>query len=205
MKTRTLLIIILIAYYTISSAQNYKSIFSQDTTRWNVYKCKPGAGITMTFYSHSDTVINLKSYHKIYGEFIFSPEQPIGQGNVCGFVHEDTINGKYWFLKFDDNEYTEGLFMDLSLNKGDTFILISDFRFMWEDSIIVDSVYMDGSKRVIELNTTHSDCFDDIKLRFIEGVGASNGFYMAEVNEQPYPYSLICKYNDDTLLFYRIK
>jgi len=195
------LLIGLILNSIVSSGQPFRTIFSKDTTLWNVFECEPDAGGTIAYYSFSDTIINSKTYHKIYREFIYNSDQPIGKGDVCGFVNEDTINGKYWFLKFDNYESKECLFMDLGLNEGDTFLLISDFRFMWEKTVIVDSVYMDNDKRVIEFNKFLTNCIEIPKLKFIEGVGAINGFYMGENYEQPYVYSLICKYNNDTLFY----
>jgi hypothetical protein len=176
--------------------QPYQSIFSKDTTRWNVYECAPDAGGTIVYYSFSDTLINEKVYHVMYRENIFSSSQELRFDNeLCGYIHEDTLLGKYWFLKFDDNEQKEALFMDLSLNKGDSMAIISDFRYMWTDSVIVDSVYYENDRKIIAIDKVHYDCYDVNKLKFIEGIGSANGFYMGEWYEQPEPYTLMCKFD----------
>lgn len=177
--------------------QPYQSIFSKDTTRWNVYECAPDAGGTIVYYSFSDTLINEKVYHAMYRENLFSSSQELRFDNeLCGYVHEDTLLGKYWFLKFDENEQKEALFMDLSLNKGDSMAIISDFRYMWTDSVIVDSVCYENDRKIIAIDKVHYDCYDVNKLRFIEGIGSTNGFYMGEWYEQPEPYTLMCKFDN---------
>jgi len=202
MKARIIPLIGLIASFTISSAQNYKSIFSQDTTRWNIFEVLPDDGGTIVYYSFSDTIIDSTTYHNIYREYnyIHHWDQPIGQGDVCGFVHEDTINGKYWFLQPIGNEYREGLFIDLNLNKGDTFVNFYSSQYYTDDEFIVNSVYYEEDKKIIEFNITQNDGENEHKIKFIEGVGLSNGFFMVELYCAR-DYSLICKYNDDTLFY----
>jgi len=183
-------------------SQNYKSIFSHDTTIWNVYHCEADAGGTIRYYSYSDTIISEKKYYKILRESIFSSNQPIGyESSVCGYIHEDTIIGKYWFLKIDNEESNEALFMDLNLNKGDSMGIISDFRYMWIDSVVVDTVYYEDEHKVILLDKFHYDCYNEYKIEFIEGIGASNGFYMGERYEQPDPYALLCKFNNGIQIY----
>jgi hypothetical protein len=178
--------------------QPYQSIFSTDTTRWNVYECAPDAGGTIVYYSFSDTLINEKVYHIMYRENIYSASQVLRYDNeLCGYVHEDTVSGKYWFLKFDNNVQKEALFMDLSLDKGDTMAVISDFRYMRSDSVIVDSVYYINDRKIVAIDKSHYDCYNENKVKFIEEIGSTNGFYMGEWYEQPEPYTLICKFDNE--------
>lgn len=202
MKVRVILVIGLLTSYTISYAQNYKSIFSQDTTRWNVFEFLPDNGGTIVYYSFSDTIIDSSTYYKIYREYdyIYDWDQPIGQVNICGFVREDTINGKYWFLEPTGGEHREGLFMDLKLDKRDTFINYYSTRYLTDNEFIVDSVYYEGDKKIIEFNITHSGDENNYNIKFIEGVGLSNGFFMIE-NNWAEDFALICKYNNDTLFY----
>jgi hypothetical protein len=197
MKT-TLLLLAFSVQSLILFGQPYQSIFSTDTTRWNVYECVPDAGGTIVYYSFSDTLINQKLYHKLFRENIYSADQELGLAPyLCGFVHEDTVVGKYWFLKIDNDEQKEVLFMDLSLSKGDSLAIISDFRFMWTDSVVVDSVYYLNDKKIIAIDKSHYDCYDENKVKFIEGIGSTNGFYMGEWYEQPEPYTLLCKFENN--------
>lgn len=181
----------------IMFGQPYQSIFSTDTTRWNIYECSPDAGGTIAYYSFSDTIINQKVYHKMYRENIYSADQQLGNYlDLCGFVHEDTVLGKYWFLKFDNEDYKEALFMDLNLSKGDSIAIIRDFRDMWTDSVVVDSVYYLEGKKIISIDQSHFDCNNEFKVKFIESIGSTNGFYMGEWLEQPEPYTLMCKFDN---------
>lgn len=194
-----LFVVSLLIQTLIVSGQPYHSIFSSDTTKWNVFECLPDAGGTIVYYSYSDTLINDKVYHIMFRENLYFAEQELKYDKqLCGYVHEDTISGKYWFLKqVDFNNYEEALFMDLSLQKGDTFAVISDFRYMFPDSVIVDSVYYIDNKKIITINKLNYDCYNEAKVQFIEGVGPTYGFYMGEFNEQPEPYTLLCKFDDD--------
>lgn len=197
MKTSLLLIGVLLRSLTVFG-QSYKSIFSSDTTRWNVYECARDAGGTFAYYSFSDTLINEKVYHIMFHEYIYSGNQKLKfDNNLSGYVHEDTTTGKYWFLKFVDNEPKEALFMNMSLDKGDTMTVISDFRYMRSDSVIVDSVYYVGDKKIVIIDMEQDDCHIRDKIKFIEGVGPSNGFYMGQPYEYPESYTLMCKFDND--------
>jgi hypothetical protein len=202
MKIRIFLFLGLMVYYSVNFAQNYKSMFSLDTTRWNVFEFLPDDGGTIVYYSFSDTILDSLTYHKIYREYdyIYDWDQPIGQGYICGFIREDTINGKYWFLQPIGNEYIEGLFMDLNLNQGDTFINYYNAHYLTDDEFIVDSVYYEGEKKIIEFSITHSGDENNYNIKFIEGVGLSNGFFMIE-NNWAEDFALLCKYNNDTLFY----
>lgn len=194
------LVIGLILHSIISSSQPYRTIFLSDTTSWNVYECAPDAGGTIQYFSHDDTIINTHNYYKLFRKNINNFSGYSGT-YICGYVREDTITGKYWFLKIEDDEYHEALFMDFSLNQGDSFGFISDFRFMWVDSSIVDTIFYDDGRKIIELDYIYYACLNEYKIIFIEGIGASNGFYMGEYNEQPHSYSLLCKFENGTKIY----
>lgn len=197
MKT-TFILIGLLLLARIGVGQPYQSIFSADTTRWNVFECAPDAGGTIVYYSFSDTLIQENVYHIMYREAIFSESQELRfENELCGYVREDTLTGKYWFLKFEQGAPQEALFMDLSLNTGDTMAIVEDFRYMWTDSVIVDSVYYVNGRKNVAIAKMHSDCYGGGKIAFIEGVGATNGFYMGEESEQADPYTLMCKFENE--------
>src|SRR4030042_5823765 len=120
---------------------------------------------------------------------------------ICGYISEDTTSGKYWFLKIDDDKQYEFLFMDLNLNQGDTIGVVSDFRYILVDSVIVDNVYYEDERKILELSMFHYDCSNELKIKYIEGIGPSNGFYMAERYEQPDAYSLLCKYENEQSVY----
>ncbi len=202
MKTN-LLILVLIVLSLLASGQTYQSIFSEGITKWNVYECAPDAGGTIAYYSSSDTVINDKLYHKLFRELIFTENQEVGQnGSLCGYVHEDTLSGKYWFMKNINGQQKEALFMDFSLKTGDSLAIVTDFRYMWTDSVHVDTIYTENNRKVIEIDLSiYKICSDMVKVRFIEGIGSTNGFYMAEDYEQTVNYTLLCKDEDGKNVF----
>jgi hypothetical protein len=179
--------------------QPYQSIFSPDTTSWYVFECSNILGGTIVYYSFSDTLMDEQQYHKLYRDRVHSENEEFGShSTLCGFVREDTILGKYWFQKVVEGEKKEVLFMDLGLDKGDSLTIVSDFRYMWTDSVVVDTVYYENDNKVVVIDKLHYNCYGEAKIRFIEGVGATNGFYMGEMNENPDPYTLLCKFNNET-------
>ncbi len=198
MKTKKILLLSLLSMMLIKVyGQPYKSIFSDGMTLWYSYECAADAGGTIAYYTDSDTTINDKQYFKLYRELIYSPNQTIGLDNeLCGFVYEDTLSGKYWFRKLINGVFKEALFMDLSLNVGDSMAIIYDFRFMWVDSVVVESVDYENERKIVTVNSLHYDCYDGYKIKYMEGIGASNAFYMAEYDELPHPYTLICKFEN---------
>ena len=78
--------------------------------------------------------------------------------------------------------------MDLSISKGDTFAGYF--------TAIVDSVYYKNGQKIIAFDYEHGDCGDAYKLKFIEGVGATNGIYIYDY-VFPEGYTLICKFYND--------
>jgi hypothetical protein len=179
---------------SIVHCQPYRSIFSKEITQWNVYECAADAGGTFAYYSSTDTIIDSKVYKILYKEKIYSPTQKLGtNGYKYGYLREDTINGKCWILKGYDNKHIEILLMDLSLTKGDLFHGVNSN--LQIDSALVDTVYYENNRKIVEINKLHGDCRNVYKTQFIEGVGATSGF------EEIGKYSLICKFNGSSHIF----
>lgn len=202
MKTK----VFLIGFFmqsAVAFGQPYQSIFSGDTTKWNVYECAMGGGGTLTYYAFSDTVINEKPYYKMYRQRISYEGQPYDDyTDLYGFVREDTVLGKYWFLPHDEDVQQEVLFMDLSLAQGDTMFVHWTLNNMSVDSIVVDTVYYEENKKLVVLdNDTLNNCYES-NIMFIEGVGATYGFYLDENDFNTYTlepynsYTLLCAYQD---------
>jgi hypothetical protein len=187
-------ILLLLAITPSVHCQKYNSIFSKDTTQWNVFECAPDAGGTFAYYSFSDTIINSKIYNIIYKEMLYSPSQVLGNDSyISGYIREDTINGKWWSLENNNNQYQEVLFMDLNLLKGDYFPFFNQYQ--QPDSALVDTVYYQNGRKVIEINKLHGDCRNIYKTLFIEGIGPTSGF------EEIGRFSLICKLENNNHVF----
>jgi len=192
-----LILTILLFHGVLAMAQPFQSIFASDSTRWNVFEIIPDAGLNISYFSYSDTLIDEKNYHILYrSEFYTEALYPVYDLRVCGYIHEDTVSGKYWFLKKIDSEWKEVLFMDLGLEKGDTMPVVEDFRFMNTDSVLVDSVYYEDGRKIIAIDREHFEFEGDARIKYMEGIGASNGFYMAEYYEQASEFTLICKFDN---------
>ncbi|MFB6344088.1 T9SS type A sorting domain-containing protein [Saccharicrinis sp. FJH62] len=181
-KYKLLFLITAISFNINLYCQNYRSIFGTDSTRWNISHSIPDAIFTDQLIAFGDTTIEEKIYKKL---FIDNYSQ--------GFLREDTISGKIWYLSWNGSEY---LVMDLDKEKGDHFDLISYYDTV---QIQIDSVfYNEGRKNLI--TNYYLDEYDYEKLRFIEGIGPNNGFFLASHSETPPSGSyLLCSYKDSDL------
>ncbi len=202
MKKNSYSLLILVLFNSALMGQTYRSLFSSDTTQWNVYELVPDAGNTIRYFTFSDTIIGNEKYRIIYREDKYLLSQRLGQDvSKCGYIREDTLTGKSWFLKQFENKNIEVLLMDIGLKKGDSFPIITDYRYQWIDSVIVDSVYLENSRRVIELDKLYYNGTGSSKMRFIEGIGPTSGFFMAEHGEQFGRFALLCKYENGKHIF----
>jgi hypothetical protein len=171
--------------------QPYQSILFSDTTRWSVFECEPDAGGTYIYTAYKDTIINTIEYEILIVEYYMAP----GEGGFFGklFLREDTLLGKIWAMKLEGGIPKEVLYMDLSLNKGDKYFYIYD-------SILVDSVYIENSRKIVEFDYYDNYCSNYYKLKFIEGIGAINGFNVIQ-SPHPQAFTLLCKHHNDELIY----
>lgn len=194
MKQLIIYVIILLAIIPSVHCQKYSSIFSKDTTQWNVFECAADAGGTFAYYSFSDTIIDSKIYNIIYKEMLYSQSQVLGNYSyISKYIREDTINGKWWSLENNNNQYQEVLIMDLELQKGNYFKFINQNQ--QPDSAIVDTIYYQNERKVVEFNKLYGDCRNVYKALFIEGIGPTSGF------EGIGRFSLICKFENNNHVF----
>lgn len=171
------------------SAQNYKSFLGDSNTVWNTHWGFCDGECTDTVRVTGDTIINSFAYKKIQGNSI---------NNGIGFLRQDTILGKAWFLNtFNNNEY---LIMDLSLGVADPFVIYDFLNSPF--TIYVDSVYYKSGLKHIRFNHWISICQQVEKLTFIEGSGTNAGVaYQPPVN-WPYPNTyLLCHFKDGTKIY----
>ena len=175
-------------------AQPYQSIFYEDTTRWTAFECVIDGFYYYTSSIYDDTTINNVQYKIIHLGLICAPNF----NEIIGFLREDTLTGKVWYKPKFEEEKDEFLIMDLSLQKGDSFEFTTDTYYQQKADWIVDSVYYEDSRKIVEFTYDLSWCLADQKLRFIEGIGPSNGvsYYIS-----PEEYALVFKYHNDQLVY----
>jgi hypothetical protein len=169
-------------FYDHSKAQPYETVFGVDTTQWNVFYLIPDYDPTYIYKAYGDTSINYLNYKILY--------EGGGLGKTQGYLREDTLTGKLWFLS---KSGTETLIMDLALEKTDTFIF-STFGPNMEFS--VDTVFYRSGRKYISFNGSSPD-----SIFFIEGIGPSNFLYSEWVNF-PFYAQLRCMFKDNILIFH---
>jgi len=180
MKRKKLFILICASWSLMPfflAAQPYGTIFGADATKWEIPFCNLDQEFVREQIAIIDTMINGKTYKKV-GTIGSNSIDYSMNGNITntnGFVREDSINGKAWFM--GAIETTNGLdtlefpIMDLSLNVNDTFIVYGSYG----DSTItaVDSVYALSGNKYVRTNYVLQG--GNQKLTFIEGVGTNYG------------------------------
>ena len=174
------IICLLISTNHKSFAQNYLSLFGNNSTTWDIVLhgyCDAVCSQTITVTG--DTTINANTYKVITG--------------LPGFVREDTVQGKAWF--YDTYYNIEYLVMDLGLNLGDNFI-IYDYSNV-PNNMTVDSVYYFNNKKYVRLNAWTTMCALNEKITFIEGSGTTASFhYQRDLNGNYVSSSMLCHHKD---------
>jgi len=187
MKSRIFLIFALfVCALTTSLGQIYNTIFGQDTTEWAVPFCQLGQGLIVDRIAIEDTMIYGQNYKKVgtieHNSIDYKMMGLLGVTN--GFLREDTISGKVWFLGTINNntvlDTVEYLISDMSLSLGDSFVIHLNYG----DSItVVDSVYYEAGAKYIQLNFRPTEIGPNFKkVTFVEGVGTNYGFAYMHFN-----------------------
>lgn len=171
-----LLFIFSLGFTTITPAQEqgYESIFGDSLTVWKSHYVRHYNYVDSIYCNNKDTVIQGTSYKIINA----TSEIKFGR-EIEGFLREDTLEGKLWYLATTDT--TEKLIFDLSLTEKDSFFIhdttlgkrYRDTPPGWQK---VDSVYNDSNgNKIIEFNLRQDYC-RALSLKFIEGHGPTFGF-----------------------------
>lgn len=147
------------------AAQPFQSVFGDSSTVW---RCQVGNICDVlcsdSIYVEKDTLINGISYKKATA-CTFSPYC------VIGYLREDTVVGKVWFL--DRNLTTETVVLDFSKNIGDT-LQAENVGF----TLTVTNVYYDnGRKHIVYDGDGQTTCSDLGFFTVIEGIGSNAGLF----------------------------
>jgi hypothetical protein len=188
---RSKLILILLVLSQISFGQ-YKSIFGESTTKWNLILFGACDAITTTPISViGDSLINGNNYKKVDRWSLFDYSN--------GFLREDTIKGKVWFYNPTINK--ELLVMDLTLSKNDSFKIYTSS--LDSSYIYVDTVFFkDDIKHILFRDSYIHICAPEETFEFIEGTGTNAGlFYTNEWNVNLFDSYLLCHEKDGKKIY----
>lgn len=146
------------------------------------------------YFFHGDSLINKTIYKVLYDNPLNNGVQ---NGNKLGFLREDEIQKKVYFLSIRDaSTNSEILLYDFSIKK-DSIFKISDFS---SKVISLDSLDYFGKKRlVIRFSyTIYNFASDkDDTLKWIEGIGSN----MDLLYYYNYPNYLLCFNSSDGLQY----
>ncbi len=166
MKSRTpvrlilysLVLVILYPIQLFSQPEYQKTIIPG--AKWTIRK-----GQGMGSFTHSEIYIScetLEANSKTYATVKLLSEVN-GANCELGYIREDTLLRKIYFIPLEDTTFTESLIIDYSLEKGDTFYNPSGIP------MLVDTVrqieFFGRTAKFIDFGLQHSD-------GFIEGFGS---------------------------------
>ena len=196
-KVKTALFSTLFSIIAISAfGQDYYPLIQENNT-WNVLSV---AGFifdttysTITYKLTGDTIINAKTYKKLYA----SEEEQAVNWSLWGFMREDT-DKKVWIRwHLDDVEF---LAYDFSIDVGDSVLVgIDNPEYLRVDSITEVVINQSQRKKfwlsAINLPTFYNEIW-------IEGIGSSKGIcWSGSVLVVGGWYRLLCMHENETLIY----
>ncbi len=191
MKNLFVLLALFICIHSDTKAQSYTSIFGDKETSWTLGWELFDNYQVFGLKTNGDTSIHNHQYKKI-------AYQELRQ--IFGFLREDTIAGKAWFLYHADT--SEYLVMDLNLAVGDSFKMNVEGG-MPDFYLIVDSVFFINNKKHIRFKSKIKFANRQENFTFIEGVSTNAGFTFQVPRLSPalYSHTLFCSYKDSVQVF----
>jgi hypothetical protein len=161
MKVLCIPVVLVLLICELSFGQGYADILVDGKTFIQLTTMCDAAGGEKLLIQ-GDTTLNDNNYKKIFS-IECDEEEPI----LRGFLRADSLNTGLWYL----SEGEEKLIMDLQLEEGD-FFYTNDYGMVQVESI------ENTSRKEIIFDTPIGGCLlgpNESKLRFIEGVGPTNG------------------------------
>ncbi len=196
MNQKIILLSLLLVIGSLSSFCQFKSLFGDNSTKYSIFETiSDGSEVN----EHSSLGI-IEDDGYLYHQIQYY------------LIREDTVTGKVW--RRTSLSEDEVLFMDMSLNIGDTMYLSQsnfiDLAYASPDNqgyALVQNVFYNEYGKNIELNchtnnhlmAYYTSPVESIPLRFIEGIGPNYSMLYGLI----YPSNtyLVCSYKDDTLAF----
>ena len=201
--SQILLFIFLIIGINVPSYSQYQSVFGNKTTTWVIEAHNLGTDFQIDFFVEKDTILNsFLSYKKIVAH---------DNGYTQELLREDTTTGRVWFKSLtyftgipDPSDTIERLAVDMTLQIGDTFSLVSDLYVDgWPDSLsIVDSVYYNQGLKHIRFKAKFDNGTVIEPVTFIEGIGLNYGILWKRLKGRYLGQYLLCAYKDSVKVNY---
>ncbi len=196
-KVKILIISILFSIFTICAfGQDYYPLIQEHNT-WNVISV---AGFifdttysTITYKLTGDTIINAKTYKKLYA----SEEEQAVNWSLWGFMREDT-DKKVWIRWHQDEE--EFLAYDFSIDVGDSVLVgVDNPEYLHVDSISEVVINQNPRKKFWLSAVNYPTYYKEI---WIEGIGSSKGVcWSGSVLVVGGWYRLLCMHENETLIY----
>ena len=189
------LLLLNLLLFCASSAQPYESMFGQQSTFWVIEWSNFAGVFSDTIFVVKDTLVNNLSYKKA----VLNNNSMNIHENVL--LRENTQIGKVWYrnlyYSIDPNDTIEVEIASFFLNVGDTFDISGDFPIV-DSSKIVDSVYYQGTRKVIQFKGTYKH---GERYTLVEGVGSLQGVLYKQSNSIIQEDYLLCSYKDGVNTF----
>ncbi len=179
----------------------YQEVLSTGMVKYDIQIEPFDELIEGTIKVQGDTFIDQLNYKNVL------LEAELSQESIVGFVRENILDGKMWFLnKLNDEEY---LIMDMGLEVGDTFytsyaVDCGIYGIGGNIAKVIETQQVEGRK-VIKFDRGFGGGFICDSLKFIEGVGPNASLFFQntslDYDISGIAYNLCRMHKEDTLAF----
>jgi hypothetical protein len=185
-----LLIVLSLLFLGSTNAQDYESIFGDQSTQWNITLGNLWGMSTAEHMIIGDTTIDNLNY-KIVGGYD-------GLSATFGFLRQDSTHAKAWYRNtLSDREY---LVLDLNMNVGDSMYIGGN----WTSEPgyhFVDSVYIENGRKHIRFDL-EIGWLNNEKFTMIEGITSNLGYrHQNDDYVNVFPMILLCAFKDDVQVY----
>lgn len=194
MKKKHFLIFILLLPL-FCKAQPYQSIFGQESTEWYIASNRLSASDKEWPFGTDHTYVQdtVEFEGKIWHQILF----PGHHSRV--YCNENLTSGKIIARLSIILPFNDMLICDMSLQKSDTFKM--PLNFSETINIIVDTVYYEGGRKIIAFNRTVGFDSTGHQLKFIEGMGPTNGILEMVMYYGYHGNTVLCAKKDGNYTF----
>lgn len=198
-------VIISVAFFLQSNAQQYLPLFAIDSTEWIVHISSLNAA-DYDFMNTIKPIIDSENGDTI----LYADAYPFSLHDSLK-ISIDSLNQKAWI---DLKQFNKTILAyDIGLNQSDSFLFFfADGNQLDSIYIQVDTIYTQDGRKFIEFDrdisfhpdytSSNNQVFSRWKFTFIEGVGPINSFFYPFIFDTPYPLEIICKKDSGSIVYH---
>lgn len=203
MKKQILFILLLTSAFSLKAQVSKYYPYPDTNAYWSMQSAyNNGSTTIITDFGvllSGDTMVNAKTYHKLYNIIGMTTGTPIYPSGLSGIFREDTLKEKVYMLY----KGADSLLYDFTRKAGDTIGIAADGGTDYIYSIDSLEVWGNYRKR-LNITSTQASKTNPIICSVIEGIGNTDGPLQPELVPVPFESGsgVLCfRQNTDTLQF----